>query len=147
MRLAPFFFLMLAVPVSALHAQAAADSAAIREAALDYIEGWYTGDDERMARAVHPALAKRNVLTDPGSGRSTLRQMSADELVRSTREGGGQDTPRDERQQGVEILEIYEGAASVKVTATEFIDYLHLAKADGQWVIINVLTELRPEAR
>lgn len=146
MRLAPILFLMLAVPVSSLRAQTAADSAAIRQAALDYIEGWYTGDAERMARAVHSALAKRNILTDPESGRSTLRQMSADELVQSTREGGGRDTPRSARRQGVDILGVYEGAASVKVTATEFIDYLHLAKADGRWVIINVLTELRPEA-
>lgn len=147
MRLAPLLFLLLAVPVSALHAQTSADSAAIRQAALDYIEGWYTGNGERMARAVHPALAKRNVLTDRVSGRSRLRQMSADELVQSTREGGGRDTPRSDRQQGVDVLDIFEGAASAKITATEFVDYLHLAKADGRWVIINVLTELRPEAR
>ena len=36
-----------------------ADSAAIRAAALDYIEGWYTGDGARMRRALHPQLAKR----------------------------------------------------------------------------------------
>ena len=33
------------------------DSAQVRQAALDYIEGWYTGDGTRMRRAVHPALA------------------------------------------------------------------------------------------
>ncbi|MFW6079808.1 MAG: nuclear transport factor 2 family protein [Gemmatimonadota bacterium] len=146
MRLAPILFLMLAAPVSALHAQTAADSASIRQAALDYIEGWYTGDAERVARAVHPALAKRNVHPDPESGRSTLREMSADELVESTREGGGRDTPRSELRQGVDILDIYERAASVRIAATDFVDYLHLAKADGRWAIINVLTELRPEA-
>ncbi|HEX6315687.1 MAG TPA: nuclear transport factor 2 family protein, partial [Gemmatimonadaceae bacterium] len=40
-------------------AQTAADSAAIRAAALDYIEGWYEGNAERMERALHPELAKR----------------------------------------------------------------------------------------
>src|SRR5262249_46471729 len=33
--------------------------AAIKQTALDYIEGWYEGDAERMERAVHPELAKR----------------------------------------------------------------------------------------
>ena len=36
-----------------------ADSAGITRTALDYIEGWYTGDATRMERALHPELAKR----------------------------------------------------------------------------------------
>jgi len=36
-----------------------ADKAAIRQTALDYIEGWYEGNSERMERALHPDLAKR----------------------------------------------------------------------------------------
>src|SRR4051812_14973787 len=43
------------------HVPTAADSAAIKATALDYIEGWYTGDAERMERALHPELAKRIV--------------------------------------------------------------------------------------
>ncbi len=41
----------------ALDAQTSADSAAIRQAALDYIEGWYEGNAERMERALHPDLS------------------------------------------------------------------------------------------
>ena len=37
-----------------------ADAAAIRQTALDYIEGWYEGNAERMERALHPELAKRD---------------------------------------------------------------------------------------
>lgn len=51
------------------HAQTDADRAAIRQAALDYIEGWYAGDAERMTRAVHPELAKRIVQTRDGHSR------------------------------------------------------------------------------
>src|SRR5439155_1374277 len=47
------------LPTHPLAAQTAADSAGIRQAALDYIEGWYAGDADRMARAVHPELATR----------------------------------------------------------------------------------------
>jgi len=33
------------------------DIAAIEACVRDYYEGWFAGDGERMARAVHPALA------------------------------------------------------------------------------------------
>src|SRR5262249_48228671 len=42
-----------------------ADLAAIKQTALDYIEGYYEGNAERMERALHPELAKRIVRTDP----------------------------------------------------------------------------------
>ncbi len=38
------------------------DNAAIKQTALDYIEGWYEGNAERMQRALHPDLPPcRNV--------------------------------------------------------------------------------------
>jgi putative lumazine-binding protein len=137
--------LMLAHPAGA---QTAADSAGIRAAALDYIEGWYTADAPRMTRALHPELAKRIVQTDPKSQKSVLSQMGAKELIEYTRKGGGKETPVQRRQADVSILDIYQGAASAKVIATDWVDYLQLARWNGRWVIVNVLWELKPrEAR
>src|SRR5262245_8717657 len=62
-----------------------ADLAAIKQTALDYIDGWYEGSAERMERALHPELAKRIVITDPKSGRSRLDQMGAMTLTLGTR--------------------------------------------------------------
>lgn len=124
-------------------AQSPADSAAIRQTALDYIEGYYEGNAERMEQALHPELAKRIVRTNP-QGRSSLGQMSAMTLVQGTRAGGGRDTPRDQQQKDVTILDIYQNAASVKVVAATWIDYMHLARWNGRWVIVNVLWELKP---
>ena len=42
--------LLSAMGAAPAHAQTAADSAAIRATALDYAEGWYTADGERMRR-------------------------------------------------------------------------------------------------
>lgn len=136
--------LLLGAPTSTLAAQGSADSNAIRQAALDYIEGWYTGDAERMARAVHSDLAKRIVLTEPGGARSVLRNMDGEQLVRATRAGHGRATPPATRRQEVRILDIFGNAAAVRVAATDWVDYLHVAKVDGAWRIINVLWELRP---
>lgn len=122
---------------------ASADQAAIKQTALDYVEGWYEGNSERMERALHPDLAKRIVRTNP-QGRSRLDQMSAMSLVQGTRHGGGKETPKDKQQKDVTILDVFENAASVKLVASDWIDYLHVAKFNGRWVIVNVLWELKP---
>ena len=148
----PFFSLML-VFVSLLmalaseaSAQSPSDAAAIKQAALDYIEGWYEGNAERMERALHPELAKRIARTNK-EGQSNLGQMSAMSLVQGTRRGGGKQTPKERQQKDVTILDVFENAASVKVVASDWIDYLHMAKAGGRWVIVNVLWELKPEKK
>jgi hypothetical protein len=124
--------------------QSAADSAAIRATALDYVEGWYTADAARMERALHPELAKRIVATNPQNGRSSLGQQSAMTLVQGTRNGGGKNTPPDQQQKDVKILDIFQNSASVRATMSGWIDYMHMAKWNGRWVIVNVLWELKP---
>ena len=121
----------------------AADSAAIRAAALDYVEGWYTGDAERMRRAVHPRLAKR-IVQAGSTGVSELGDMTADELVAGTGRGGGRNTPAERQQKDVVILDAFGSAASVRATMSGWVDYMHLAKWNGRWVIVNVLWELKP---
>jgi hypothetical protein len=123
-------------------AQSAADSAAIRAAALDYIEGWYSADGDRMARALHPELAKRIMYSDT-SGNFWIRDMGGTELVRGTRSGGGSRTPAAQQRKDVRILDVFQNTASVRVDAATWVDYLHLVKWRGEWRIINVLWELR----
>lgn len=123
-----------------------ADRAAIKQTALDYIEGWYEGNAERMERALHPELAKRIVETHQ-QGYSRLNQMSALSLVQGTRRGGGKQTPKEKQLKEVTILDVFERAASVKIVASDWIDYLHLARWNGRWVIVNVLWELKPDKK
>jgi hypothetical protein len=139
-----FVLVLLAVTPIALRSQTAADSTGIKQAAMDYIEGYYEGDGARMERAVHPELAKRIVRTND-QGRSQLGQMSAMSLVLGTRAGGGKDIPVAERRRDFKILDIYQNAASAKIDASGWVDYLHLAKWNGRWVIVNVLWELHPK--
>lgn len=123
-------------------AQSAADSTGIRAAAHDYIDGWYEGDAARMERALHPHLAKRLVFQDP-QGRSRLVDITALELVASTRAGSGK-IPEAERRDSVTIFEIFGNAAVAKIEATAWVDYLQLLKWNGRWVIVNVVWENRP---
>jgi hypothetical protein len=133
---------LLAVVAAPLHAQSAADSAGIRAAALDYIDGYWTGDADRMTRAQHPDLAKRILVTNP-AGEQRLQHMTAAQLIGGTRAGGGKDTPASEKKSEVKILDIFGNAASARIDAGAWIDYLHLSKVGGRWQIVNVLWEMR----
>ena len=121
------------------------DDEAIRKAALDYIEGWYSGDAARMERALHPELAKRMISTDPKTGRSQFNHMGAMTLVQRTREGIGKKIPQDQQLKEITILDRYNNAAVVKIVASDWIDYLEMGKFNGDWKIINVLWELKPK--
>jgi putative lumazine-binding protein len=146
MRVPCLVLLALAAAPSGARAQASADSAAIRAAALDYVEGWYEGNAERMTRALHPELIKRIVVSDTATGKSVLQNMGASALVNGTRHGSGKSTPKDKQQKEVRILDIFGNAASARATMADWIDYMQLARVDGRWVILNVLWERKPGA-
>ena len=121
--------------------QTAADSAGIRATAHDYIDGWYERDAARMESAVHSHLAKRLVYQDQ-QGRSRLVDLTAMELVQSTRPGDK--TPKAEQRDSVTILDIFGNAAVARIDANQWVDFLHLIKWNGRWLIINVVWENRP---
>jgi hypothetical protein len=113
------------------------DEAQVETAARDYVEGWYTGDVDRMNRALHADLVKR--IPDADDTES-LREVSKARMVELTAEGGG-DWPDAEFE--IFIDDISTDIASVRVVSPEYLDYLHLAKTGDGWKIANVLFHLR----
>lgn len=129
---------------STLFAQTSADSIAINETALNYIEGWYEGNAERMAKSLHPKLAKRAVFAD-----DQFNHQTAEILISRTEKGGGK-KPERAAAKGRHDFGNFEGSAVVKVVAIDWIDYLQMAKLKGEWLIINVLWDqsgFLPEVR
>ena len=120
---------------------------AIKRTALDYIEGWYEGNAERMERALHPELAKRVLMYDPNSKSLKINQMSALTLVQRTRDRSGRSVTAADQRRDVTLLDVFGNAASVKVVANDWVDYLHMTHLDGRWQIVNVLWELNPTAK
>ena len=139
-----FCSLFLIVSSISIFGQSDADREAIKRTALNYAEGWYEGNADKMESALSPDLAKRIARTNP-QGQSSLGQMTAMALVQGTRAGSGKATPREEQQKDVTILDMLGGAASVKLEMRDWVDYMHIGKLNGKWVIINVLWELKPK--
>ena len=117
------------------------DEKAIRDVARAYLESWLDGDGERMSGALHPMLAKRGF--DEGADGATpqLHHLDRDYMVASAGRGP---RPQFARSCEITILDVGRNVASVKVLSEPFIDYLHLARLDGRWSIVNVLYEDRP---
>ena len=142
--------LAIAIPASAAAqgpqpaaAATAADSAAIRATALDYVEGWYTGDAARMERALHPELVKRIIRID-STGNASVQGMGASALVSGTRSGFGRQTPAERQVKTVRILDIFGNTAIVRADMADWVDQMQMGKVGGRWVIVNVLWEMRP---
>ncbi len=141
------FTLCFFVVSAQLFAQSAADSAAIRETTLNYVEGWYEGNPARMEKAVHPKLVKRIVGWSKikGDNSNVLQEMTAVQLIDGTRRGNSSKTPKEQQIKKIVILDLYNNSASVKAEMSGWIDYLHLARWNGEWKIINVLWEMKPQ--
>ena len=145
MKAASLVLIAALLPAAAV-AQTGADSAAIRATAHNYIDGYYEGDAARMERSLHSDLAKRIVMRRTGE-ESVVQHMTATQLIQITARGGGSNLPAANRRNDVEILDIFGNAAVVRIDASTWVDYLQVGKVDGEWLIINVLWELRPETR
>jgi hypothetical protein len=117
------------------------ESEAIKQTVMNYIEAWYQADPKRGKESLHPDLAKRIVRSQTESGLDSLENMSAARLGERWGSGDGKTTPPADRRKEITILDLHGGMASVKLEAAAWVDYMHLAKFNGRWVIVNILWE------
>ena len=136
---------------SAGMAQTKSDSLAIEKACRDYVEGWVTGNADRVAQGISPELVKRTVSLDK-EGASFTNNMSASLLIMITKmnkEGvKAKDLEPDKPfSLDVRIYDISGDFALARTANTKygFFDYCQLAKFNGEWKIINVLWGMLPK--
>lgn len=117
------------------------DRAAILAAAADYIESWLDGDAARMGRCLHPNLMKRGVEVEQPTAQAVLTSMTREDMVAATTQGHGR---RHERPYEATILDAFGDLATVRLLSSVYTDYLHVARVDGCWRLVNVLWQRRP---
>jgi hypothetical protein len=124
--------------------QSKTDTTAIKETVLNYIEGYYNADWQRMTKALHPEMAKRIIIKD-SLGNNMLQNMGASTLIYYTRKAKTNNglSPNQPFKADIIIYDIYNNVATVKVSTNKFkfIDYIHLGKFGEEWRIVNVLWE------
>ncbi len=141
------FLLILGLFLSSQsHAQTTADTTAIKETVMNYIEGFYTADAARMEKALHFDLAKRFV-TPTRNGRNNIQHMSAMLLYQVTKMQKDQRSEHGELECEIDIIEIYGKVAIVRAETTffNFVDFIQIGKINDEWKIVNVIWELKPK--
>jgi hypothetical protein len=129
----------LGAVASAGRAEEASDERArVAAVARDYLEAWYTGDPDRMASALHPDMVKRYVDALP-TGRQVVHSLTRDLMIEMTRGGGGSKVPPENRRIAADVLDLSGDIAVARASSSEYLEYLSLAKCNGQWAIINIL--------
>ena len=114
------------------------DLDAIRATVLDYFEGWFDGDAERMDRALHPGLAKHAL--GQGANRSeTLDVTTRDEMVEATRAGVGRLRDVPDRAIRIEIAGVSGAIANVIVHSAVYVEFVLLARTSDGWRITGTL--------
>jgi hypothetical protein len=136
-----FLFIFVAVStILNLQAQTAHDTLEIKRVALAYIESQHNPDPKLMQDALHPRLVKRSVFKNKATQKDSVSEYFAENMIILAESYNikGDKFPKNPRKE-VKLLDISARAASVKLIADEWIDYMHIVKINGDWKIINVL--------
>lgn len=144
-----YLIIILAIiSISSVKAQTAADTAAITQAALDYIESQHKPNPPQMERALHPRLVKRTFWKDKATGKEFLYEYFAENMIILAERYNvkGDKFPASPKKE-VKLLDVSDRTASVKLIADEWIDYMHVVKVNGSWKIVNVLWQFNDASK
>jgi hypothetical protein len=130
--------------VSAQQSGTAADREAVRQAVLDYVEGFYLGDTTRLVRGVVPTVYKYGYFKQGqayvGEQMKWPEFMSYANGIKSGRNKTPANAPKE-----ITIFDVADQTASAKLTAWWGIDYLLVAKQpNGRWMITHVMWQTPP---
>ncbi len=121
------------------------EEAAVRAAVLDYVEGVYEVDPARIERSVHPELAKRGFARRSASDSYREIPMTFEQLVGLAGDYNKDGHIPEDAPKEVVVYEVLDQTASIKLIAEWGIDYMHLAKYEGRWMIVNVMWQSHSE--
>ncbi len=124
-----------------IQSQTRQDTISIRETTMNYIEGWYSGDSVRMSMSLHPDLAKRGVMQSREGKSTVITTATYSQMIQWTGKRPNMLKENKDLLRKLTILEIGKNIATVKCESIDFIDYLHLARINNEWKILNAIWE------
>jgi hypothetical protein len=74
----------------------------------------------------------------PSTGKTFIQRDAASAIIEATRAKAGAQ-PKEKWNVQINVLSIMDGLAFAEMVTPSTFNYLHLAKIDGQWKIINIL--------
>lgn len=121
----------------------------IEYAVLDYVEGIYDVEPERIERSVSKDLVKYGFWRESADQEYRGMAMTFDQLrdLASKWNTDNRQEISDDSPKEIEVLDVLNQTATAKLTAKWGIDYFQLEKVgdDGRWMIRHVLWQSHPE--
>ena len=114
----------------------------VRATILDYVEGWFDGDAERMRCALDPELVKRCRGIE-GDDPDALETLSARDMIEATAQGIGRSEDAPDRRIEIAIDYLGGGIASARCLCHRYVDLLELIEMPDGWRIVNAVWRLR----
>jgi len=113
------------------------DVSAVRATVTNYIQGYFTGDSQRMQQTMHPHYLKHVI-----HGDIPMREMTVADMMKNVRRDGLPDMPAADKTEQVAVLDIVGDMASAKLVTPGWTDYMTLLKVNGEWKILSVVQEI-----
>ena len=123
--------IIIALSGAALAQGTSPESEAVKQAALDYLEGIYNVQPERIERSVHPTLNKRGFYKKDATSPYAESPMTYEQLLKLAA-SWNKEGKRDTSVREVTILDMLDQTAVVRLKASWGIDYMFLGKFDGE---------------
>ena len=115
--------------------------AEIRQAVVDYCEGYYRRDPHQTLRAYHPECLKRSFEeTDDGVFYLTVQTRASMVDVARVQKQRVEDPTYE-----IIIDDVSHDIASVRLYSDAWVDFLHVVKARGAWKLLHAAYDIRPE--
>ncbi len=145
--LVPFLLLLAAVTQDSRPSAGNARKA-VERAVLDYVDGLYEVKPELIERSVHKDLAKIGFYRSESKAPYRTYKLDYEGLVKLAatwnKDGSRVD---DSTVKEIELLEVLDKTAAVKLTAAWGVDFMQLGNFDGKWKIIHVIWQSHPNRK
>ena len=131
--------LLLIFSASSFAAYSQTDEEQVERACMNYIEGFYEGDVDKLKSCLQPSLNKFGFRKKDGKFGDPIPLSYEDALKMAERKKESGNVTSDKAPKIVEVLEVKEHIAVAKVTAVWGVDYMLLSKRTGEWMIEQVI--------
>lgn len=113
------------------------DASALRATVTNYIQGYFTGDAQRMEQTLHPHYLKHVI-----HGDIPMREKTGADMMKDVRRDGPPNMPAASKTEQVTVLDVVGDMASAKLVTPGWTDYITLLKVNGDWKILSVVQEI-----
>ncbi|NQZ05980.1 MAG: nuclear transport factor 2 family protein [Algicola sp.] len=124
------------------------DQKEVKRIAVGYLIALQQLKPDLMAEVMSPELNKQTSFINRENGKTVIRPTTYEQMLEfaKTWNAKGDKFPKDPSNR-VTILDMQGTMASVKLESDRWYEYLHLAKIDGQWKILNLYWQNHPDRK